>query len=142
MSVGDQRIFTFGNHFWLQLCICLQMLVVLIGLGVACWQVESIIGTGPILSIVGIIVAVLSYQRSMKGGVLFGLSGLGLCVGVFLTIFLLDWSPGDARIPVPIMGGVYLGIAGSYAIAWLLQLRASSSTQQAASAESSITEMP
>ena len=120
MSVGDQRVFTSGRHFWLQLCICLQMLVVLIGLGVACWQIESIIGTGPILSIVGIIVAVLSYRRSIRSGVLFGLSGLGLSVGVFLTIFLLHWSPDDARIPVPIMGGAYLGIAGSYALVLLL----------------------
>lgn len=99
-----------GAYFWVRLWISLQMLVAVVGTVAAFVDVETIVATGPILSIVGIFGTIASVRRRFHFGTLVSVSGPAVSVAIFLIIFLLNWSPGRAQEPVPLIGAVYMAI--------------------------------
>jgi hypothetical protein len=100
------------GYFWVKLFLLLQLLTIMVSLGFAGYEVETIVGSGPVLSIVGLFLAVASAKKQLWFSFWWGISAPVFCAAVFLTIFLQSWSPSDARIPVPIMGGMYLLVSG------------------------------
>lgn len=112
-----------SGYFWIAAGMWLQLLTVIVGLGFARWKVDSIVGTGPILSILGIVLAILSYRKGLLSGVLLGLSAPAFSVMVFLIIFLQNWSPHDAQQPVPVIIGIYLLAVLSTGLLMLTQIR-------------------
>jgi hypothetical protein len=102
---------------WVRLVLGLQLVTTIIGLGFSVWHVESIVGTGPILALLGSLVAIVSFRHGLTMAGCVGLSAVPFTATVFLIIFLQNWSPGDARRPVPVMGAAYLilMIAGYFA---------------------------
>lgn len=112
-----------SGYFWVELGMWLQLLTVIVGLGVASWKVDSIVGTGPVLSILGILLAIFSYRKSVLTGLLPGLSGPAFSVVVFLIIFFRNWSPHDAQYPVPIMITGYLVVVLLAVLLMLTQIR-------------------
>ena len=66
-------------------------------------EVESIVGTGPVFSILGLVVCIgWIYSRSLATFV-FGLSASAISLFVLTLILGLHWSPGDASVPVPLI---------------------------------------
>lgn len=81
------------------LCV-LQILGISGSVLAAAWDIESICGTGPTFSLVGVLVA-FGYRISRSlSSVVFGLSAAVVSAACFVWIFTLSWSPGDAQHPV------------------------------------------
>jgi len=116
---------TAPGFFWVKLFLCLQLLTTVVGVGLSIHEVETIVGSGPALAIIGILLAIVSGKRRFALPCGLGISAPVFCVAVFLTIYLRHWSPSDARIPVPVMGGLYLLVSGiiSVWILWAIRLR-------------------
>jgi hypothetical protein len=81
----------------------LHLLGISVAIAAATIKIESIIASGIILSVLGLAIAIAGGIQRSPIVVLFGLSTCLLSAGVFLLIFLLSWSPGDARRPVPLI---------------------------------------
>ena len=111
-------------HFWLKVCVFLQMLVVVVGLGLSFWAIETILGSGPVLFLAGFMTAFLSYRRRFPLGSILGTSGPLFALLIFGLINILDWGPDDAKQPVPLIAVVYFIFSGFAAFALILQIRA------------------
>jgi hypothetical protein len=112
-----------GYYRWLKFFIVLQMLVVLVGLGVSFSNIYSILVSGPTLSIVGLLTAILCWRRGPWWGLMLGGSGPLFSILIFALINVLDWGPQDAESPVPKFGLGYLCIAGSIAFITWIEIR-------------------
>ena len=99
-----------GAYFWVRSFIILQMLVAVVGTAAAFGDVETIVATGPILSIFGIFGTIVCVRKRYYFGALICASGPVISVAIFLVIFLLNWSPTAAQEPVPLIGAVYMAI--------------------------------
>ncbi len=110
--------------YWLKLCIGLQLLVVVVGLGLASWEIESIMGSGPVLAAIGLLTAIVSSSYRHKWGILFGVSAPLFSLLVFCLIYFLQWSTSEAWLPVLMMAGAYLFVGGLIAFVVFLQIRA------------------
>lgn len=91
----------------LAVAIILQVLTIVIGLVASFIHIESIIPTGLVLSLSGLLVLELSRRTRILSGLLLGLSGPLISLGCFLLIFSLGWSPSDAAAPIPRIGSGY-----------------------------------
>ncbi len=108
---------------WVRVVLGLQLVTTIIGLGFSVWHVESIVGTGPILALLGLLVAIVSFRHGLMMAGCVGLSAVPFTAAVFLIIFLQNWSPDDARKPVPVMGAAYLTVMIGGYFAALHQMR-------------------
>ena len=66
----------------------------------AVYDIESIVVSGPLLSLCAIILAVLSIRPELRGFWILSASMIAMSIGCFLTIYLLSWSPGKAQTPI------------------------------------------
>lgn len=112
-----------GGFFWVRLWISLQMLTAVVGTASAFIDVETIVATGPILSIVGIFGTIACVRRRFHFGTLISASAPAISVAIFLIISLLNWSPGDAQEPVPLMGAAYTAVVCAPGLVALWQTR-------------------
>jgi hypothetical protein len=70
-------------------------------------NVESVIVSGPVLALLGVIMVVCGFSRRQRALWWPGLAHWGIC-GLFVGLVnMLHWSPSDARVPFPIMGAIY-----------------------------------
>ena len=120
-----------GAYFWVRSFIILQMLVAVVGTAAAFVDVETIVATGPILSIFGIFGTIACVRKRYYLGALIGASGPVISVAIFLAIFLLNLSPTAAQEPVPLMGAVYMAVL---CVMGLVSLKGTSSMQANAGA--------
>ena len=79
----------------------LQLLGISIGVCVATIEIESIVYSGPIVSLMGIVTATGWFRRRLLSVAALGLSTVAVTVSLFLLIFLNDWSPRAAEEIVP-----------------------------------------
>ena len=109
--------------------VFILVLIVLLILGVvasgiaAVVDIESIVFSGPLCSLVGIVIAALCYRKNIHAGFLFGLSVLTFAVLCFTTILGLQWSPGEAQVPIGSAIVVFVLLTIPMSIIALLQLR-------------------
>jgi hypothetical protein len=79
----------------------------LLGIGgsviAAAVQIESIVGTGPAFSVLGLIVAECGRRSRLRSMYWIGLSTLALSLFVFALINIAEWSPAEASVPVPVL---------------------------------------
>lgn len=130
-----------GAYFWVRLWIILQMIVAVVGTAAAFVDVQTIVATGPILSVFGIFGTIACVRKRYYFGALIGASGPVISVVIFLVIFLLNWSPTAAQKPVPLTGAVYiviLCVTGLVALRETILLQANAQRQ----AGERISEMP
>lgn len=66
-------------------------------------EIETIMVTGPIFSVAGVVVACGWKVSRNPLIVVFGLSAAVVSTFTFFLIFSLSWSPEDAAFPVPLM---------------------------------------
>ena len=91
----------------LRVCLGLQCATIALGVAAAFYTIHSIVVTGGILCLVGIVTAFLSRRNRLSDGLAFGLSGPAISLACFTLINLLNWSPADAQHPVSIIAVVY-----------------------------------
>jgi hypothetical protein len=130
-----------GAYFWVRSFIVLQMLVAVVGTAAAFVDVETIVITGPILSIFGIFGGIACVRKRYGFGALIGASGPVICLAIFLIIQLFSWGPSEAQEPVPLIGAVYMAIL---CVMGLIALRETISLQAKAHIQAGerISEMP
>jgi len=71
-------------------------------------DVETVLGTGPAIAIMGLIVIGFATRYKHKSGMIDGISLVTIVVLTTAITWLLDWSPGEAKAPFLIIGGTYL----------------------------------
>lgn len=96
---------------WFLIAISVQVITILIGAVATLVYIESILVSGAVLSIIGIVVAMMSLRH--KWGdlyvltAIFGGSGPILSAGCFLLINLQDWGPSAATEPIGVIAVIY-----------------------------------
>lgn len=85
-------------------------------------EIETIVGTGPIFSILGLIVAAMGRHSPVRRISWWGASTLLLSLFVFALILIADWSPAAARQPVGILLLLYQAAAVPLGLSALRQL--------------------
>ncbi len=118
-----------GAYFWVRSFIAMQMLVAVVGTAAAFIDVETIVITGPILSIFGIFGTIACVRKRYDFGAWIGASGPAICLVIFLIIQLFNWGPAAAQEPVPPIGAFYMVIL---CVLGLVALRATISLQASA----------
>lgn len=83
--------------FWLHIA---QTFGILLAVVLAVIDIESIVISGPILSVTGALIAFLAHHRDHLLGLLFGLSPPTVAAFCLFVIAMLEWSPADAQVPV------------------------------------------
>ena len=88
----------------LSCCVIAWLLILLV-------DVESVIGTGPALFALGLLLIIGG--AIVRSGVAlgFGAAHVAICLLFFGLVNLLDWSPGDAEGPFEAIGGAYTATA-------------------------------
>ena len=71
-------------------------------------DVESVVVTGPIEAILGLIILIFAIVYRHFIGILLGVSMIGISLLLFLLVVTLQWSPKDAELPFSFLTSVYL----------------------------------
>lgn len=94
---------------WPRRFLFLQLLVVMLGILVAYFiNIESIIVTGLVLVLVGLLLSIFSWLDKDLCFLACGVSGVAFSVFIFGLIYHNAWSPSEARRPVLILACVYV----------------------------------
>ncbi len=81
--------------------LCIALLLGIAGSTIAATvEIETIVGTGPIFSLVGVATALGILKSRSPANLLFGLSVPIFSVCIFFLIFTRGWSPQQASVPV------------------------------------------
>jgi hypothetical protein len=73
-------------------------------------EVETIIAFGPAIALLGMVLALVSLQSTFLNLLLFGLLCPVTTSAIALLIAWLEWSPGEAAVPVPVLLTLNAGI--------------------------------
>jgi hypothetical protein len=74
----------------------------------AAWDIETILFSGPLLSVFGVLLALIAFRRNRPICLYYALTTPTVSVFCFAWIFAMDWGPGDAQRPI----GAFLAIFG------------------------------
>jgi hypothetical protein len=66
----------------------------------AAFEIRSILYSGPILTLTGLLIAVASYRAHRRFGLVLGLAAPTATIAWFLIIVGLSWNPDKAHLPV------------------------------------------
>ena len=81
--------------------LCIALLLGIAGSAIAATvEIETIVATGPIFSVVGLLVAVGCVVSRSPANLFFGLSTPAFSFYIFFWIFTNSWSPQQAAVPV------------------------------------------
>ncbi|KAA5539903.1 hypothetical protein FYK55_22945 [Roseiconus nitratireducens] len=82
--------------------LCASLIV--LGCPIAAWfaneDIETIVGSGPALGILSLILLWGSRRADLRGLMPISIAMLLIIFAIFLTIFLLSWRPADAQRPI------------------------------------------
>lgn len=87
---------------WLGWIACAVALLLII-----LYEVESVLVTGPIITLHGLLAVFLGIAGGYLPVILLGAADCAICLLFFGLVLLLNWSPGDAHLPFAIMGFLY-----------------------------------
>ena len=97
----------------------LQCLTIAIGVPLACWDIETILGSGVILSSFGLLCLATALRAKFTPGIIFGASGPLMTLVCFVLINANGWRPSDAQDPIgglAVAYGVTFGILGFWTL--------------------------
>ena len=87
------------------------------------FAVETVMGSGPVLSALGLWLVVRGLRAQNPAATLLGLGHGVLSLTLFLTVNALDWSPNDARQPFAVIGAIGGGLTVVLALLALAEPR-------------------
>jgi uncharacterized membrane protein len=85
-----------------------QVLAAVVMFVAAVIEIESIMGTGPALSIIGLMLAAVTWRLNSWEPMAFGVSGPLVCAVGALLIAVNHWNPDKAAGPIPMLFAAYL----------------------------------
>lgn len=85
----------------------LSLLCLLVGWVLMFFDVETVIVTGPILMLLGFMLALSALRLRLVLVMLLGIAHCTICVLFFMLVNLFSWSPREAEIPFRVMTGIY-----------------------------------
>lgn len=74
-------------------------------------EVESIIGFGPAMAVLGFVLALVSLRRMSVNLLLFGLSASFVTAVLAICIAVFEWNPNDVKIPSRVLLTLYAIVA-------------------------------
>ncbi|MEQ9410271.1 MAG: hypothetical protein RIK87_21220 [Fuerstiella sp.] len=86
---------------WLRLGAVLQAIATVAAVVAAFVDIESIVFSGPVASVIGWFVAINGLKCRRPAATAFGLSATAMTIVTFLLINFMGWSPSDAQGPLP-----------------------------------------
>ncbi len=96
---------------WLRRVIVLQAIVILASLAVEAYQHESIVGSGPIFALVGLVIAVLAFRNRDRAAMVFGVSAIAFALLVVFLINYNSWGPPQGNRPITLLAFTYAAFA-------------------------------
>ena len=100
--------------------ILLQAVILLAGLAIAAFEVQTIVVTGILALIFGSTISIFSWIHRDKHALWFGLSAVAFVALVSLIVNLNSWGPTQGAAPVTLMALAYGCVAIPVAI-WLVR---------------------
>ncbi|MEL6969584.1 MAG: hypothetical protein AAFZ63_09860 [Bacteroidota bacterium] len=91
---------------WFYVSTVFLILGVIVATILSWWEVETIIGSGPVVSIIGIIHLLISRKSKEWINMILGALPLVLSVGWVIVINAFHLSPRDCRFIVPASGAI------------------------------------
>lgn len=104
---------------WSHRLIVLQSFVIVISLAVEAYEHESIIGSGPIFSAVGLAIAICAFRQRDYIATLFGSSAIAFASLIVFLINYNSWGPPEGNQPITILSCAYAACALPMS-AWLV----------------------
>lgn len=80
--------------------VLIQMVGTVAAVVAAVVDIETILTTGPVLTLIGCVIVILCFRKAHSLGLYFGLSVPSISVLCFSVIYGLKWAPGDAAVPI------------------------------------------
>ena len=80
--------------------ILFQLVGIFAAVVAAVVEIETILWTGPVLTLIGFVIVIRCFRRDHLLGLYFGFSVPSISVLCFSLIYGLEWSPGDAAVPI------------------------------------------
>ncbi len=71
-------------------------------------HVESVLVTGSVIAVSGLIAAYLGRRAKYVPLQLLGFANFGVCLLFFALVYLLSWNPDEAKDPFTVMGAMYV----------------------------------
>jgi hypothetical protein len=96
---------------WLRCFIVIQAILIVIALAFEAYMHESIVCSGPIFSLFGLVIAILAFRNRDHIAAFFGCSAI---VFTLLIVFLINynsWGPPQGDLPITIMSFTYAVLA-------------------------------
>lgn len=75
-------------------------------------HVETAVASGPVLCVLGLMIAMMGVRRRRAWAAGIGAGDCAICALFVGLVLHFNWSPDEARVPFLLMGGVYVAISG------------------------------
>lgn len=86
---------------WFYLFLALLLVGSVISTGLAWYEVESIVGSGPTMSIIGCILSIFAYYDKTKSLIWLGLIPFVISLFWWFAIEIYNLSPSDCKVNIP-----------------------------------------
>jgi peptidoglycan/LPS O-acetylase OafA/YrhL len=96
--------------------ILVQLMFAVLATTLAFYDIQTIIGTGPIGSIIGLIVFAYANEPNIPSRKKIGLSAPIFSLFCFSLVFFLDWSKTSAQFPVSTLMTFYTAILAVFVL--------------------------
>jgi hypothetical protein len=93
-----------------------------VALLIAGYEIRTVLSSGPLLAILGVVVAGVSLSQSYRAGAIGAMLTPAVCLFLFLLIALLQLPPDSAALPIYVIGGGH-GLALTVFLVWVLRWR-------------------
>lgn len=103
-----------GEHVrtpWLRRFLMLQAIVIVTALAVEAYKHESIVGSGPIFSLVGLAIAIVAVRKRDYAAMIFGGSAIAFASLIVFLINYNSWGPPQGNRPITLLSFTYAAFA-------------------------------
>ena len=92
---------------WILILAWLAAVTTLLGTLLIYVEVETVIGSGPALAGLGLVLLTLGLMRRSPGACLLGALHIAVCLLFFGLVFFNSWGPRQAEVPFRILSPAY-----------------------------------
>jgi hypothetical protein len=98
------------KNLWLTSLCSLQILVMAIGLGLEAYDHHTIVGSGPVFAVVGMVIAGISRRKDRHLEFFAGVSAPLLTAFIVFLININGWSPTTGDKPITVIVSLYSAV--------------------------------
>jgi len=111
-----------SRNVWLRRLMLLQSFVIIMALVAQAYDIESILGSGPIFAVVGLLIGGIGFRTHNHLAAWYGLSAVAFALLIVFLISHNEWGPAEAERPVIILSVGY-GLVACPVTWWLVYWR-------------------